>query len=283
MFRRIVVPLDGSQLAERALPFAQALAQAMQGEITFVRVPDPVIASGLAPTLTTQYSLENARREAADYLTKVKQGFERFGLTPQAEVVPGVVVAEAIVEYAAQASADLIVTSSHGRSGVSRWVYGSVAERVLQHASCPVLVLRSDRPLARLLITFDGSSLAEQALAPGLAVAAACRSSAVTLLRAIPAPPEGGEAEAEQRAAREYLGALSARGQVDGAEFKLATPFEPAANAILEHAEQEEIDLIVMATHGRTGLQRWRYGSVTEKVLRGTACSMLVVRPPQPG
>jgi nucleotide-binding universal stress UspA family protein len=280
MFKRILVPLDGSQLAERGLAPSLALAEAYQSEVLFLRVPDPAITSGLAPTLAARQSLERARQESAEYLAKIRQGFERFGVAPRSEVLDGE-VAEVLLETATQEGVDLIVISSHGRSGVSRWVYGSVAERVLGHAPCPVLVLRSERPLARLLIPLDGSPLSEQAVAPGLAAARAWHSQSISLLRGIPAPAEGEEApEAALREAQEYLQSVAARQAPAGLHLQYVVLPEPAADTIVEYAEQENMDLIVMATHGRTGLQRWRYGSVTEKVLHGTACSMLVVRPP---
>jgi nucleotide-binding universal stress UspA family protein len=201
-------------------------------------------------------------------------------------------VAEVIMDTAAAEKADLIVMSSHGYSGITRWVLGSVAERVLGGAPCPVLVIRSPKPLQHVLIPLDGSSLSEQALAPGLAVAASLGAE-VTLLRAVPRAEAGEIREFDkierglgQRLVEEiredaegYLRCLAAARPHPGIEIKTVVTFEPAADSLLEYVEGHAIDLIAMSTHGRTGLARWRYGSVTEKVLHGSHHSMLIVRP----
>jgi len=187
---------------------------------------------------------------------------------------------------------DLIVMSSHGYSGVTRWMLGSVAEKVLRKAPCPVLVIRSSRPIWRVLVPLDGSPLAEAALQPALAVAAGLGAE-VTLLRAIGAPEaevlkqlDKVEKGLSQRvledmsaAAKTYLREVSDRHRRAGAEIKTAVVDGSAAAGILDYAEARDMDLIAMSTHGRTGLQRWIYGSVTEKVLHGAQHSMLVVRP----
>jgi len=199
-------------------------------------------------------------------------------------------VAEIIVDSAAAGKVDLIVMSSHGYSGLTRWVLGSVAEKVLRGAPCPVLVIRSPRPVRRILIPLDGSALSEQALTPGLSLAAGLGAE-VTLLRAIPRVDVkeieqldqaerglGRRLEEELREdAGQYLRNLAAARPEMG--IKTAVVNEPAADSILDYAEKHATDVIAMSTHGRTGLGRWVYGSVTEKVLRGAHHSMLVVRP----
>jgi nucleotide-binding universal stress UspA family protein len=155
-----------------------------------------------------------------------------------------------------------------------------------------VLVIRSPQPFRQALITLDGSPLAEQALAPTLEVAHGLGAT-VTLLRVLPDMDalqlqalddyERGLStrllEELHESAKASLAHLAAKhGRPDWpilAEVRTG----PAADAILRYAEQHDIDLIGMATHGRTGLRRWLYGSVTDKVLHGAACSLLVVRP----
>src|SRR3990172_8577233 len=177
MFSKILVPLDGSKLAERALAPAFTLGQHAESEMIVARVlvaekilvPDMYLYGGYGVQWPDQ-ALEEAR------------GKSRLAITTQ--VLEGD-VADAIVTLAAKDKVDLIVMSSHGYSGLPRWMLGSVAERVLSIAPCPVLVIRSTATLSSILAALDGSELSERALAPALEVARGFHSQ-VTLLRAVP-------------------------------------------------------------------------------------------------
>jgi nucleotide-binding universal stress UspA family protein len=296
VFHKILVPLDGSELAERALEPALALAQAAGSEIILLNVP--VLERMLVPApagyglLLPEQSVELSRIEAYNYLQNVRQSWTHPDIKVTVKVIEGD-EAGVIVDTAGDEDVDLIVMSTHGRTGLTRWVLGSITERVLHSAPCPVLVIRSADPLTRILITLDGSELAEKAIEPGLDLAR-CLGSQVTLLRVVPdlnfdtadakyldEVEEGlgrrlqEEAELDGEA---YLGSVAGRhtGRVPSrTSLWIGSP----AQSILDYTELHDINLIVMATHGRTGLGRWVYGSVTEKVLRSAHCSMLVVRP----
>jgi nucleotide-binding universal stress UspA family protein len=145
MFKKIVVPLDGSQLAEQALPMAISLANAYDGELFLVQV----VTNYLVPPYGLDYQMgesfrDVALREADDYLAVVQR---RIQVDVQAEIkikaIEGL-VAENILDYAEFENADVIVMATHGRSGVGRWVFGSIAERVLRASNCPVLLIRAD-------------------------------------------------------------------------------------------------------------------------------------------
>jgi len=291
MFKQILVPLDGSQLAESALPVAFQLLQLAGGEVILLRstvemhlaLPAETVNAFLpqAPQLLTQF-----RETAAAYLATIRQQWLRPSLAIYAEVVSGD-AASAIVDAAAQEGVDLIVMTSHGASGEARWPLGSVTRKVLHAAPCPVLVLRTPDPIRHVLITLDGSDLAEQALAPGMEVARRL-GAVVTLLHVI--EPEGrhrtGEAvgkpapEHAGGSAEEYLASLAHRYRELGQSVPTAMISGPVAHSILDFAATQHIDLIAMATHGRTGLRRWLYGSVTEKVIHDFTASLLIVRPP---
>lgn len=293
MFTKILVPLDGSKLAERALEPALALAQPGSSSLILLQAPAtewvvlPEVAGGYAPT----GSLDAAHADAAKYLAARQTAYATSQIPIRARVVEGS-APEMIVETAASERADLIVMSSHGYSGLTRWVLGSVAERVLHAAPCPVLVMRSPKPVRHVLIPLDGSPLAERALAPGLELARRLRA-AVTLLRAIPPVP----IEARERLetierglglrlesdlydeANDYLGRVAAAHRPAEIELKVTVVTDRPAEAILNYTEHHAVDVIAMSTHGYTGLKRWAYGSVTDKVLReARTCSMLVVR-----
>lgn len=299
MFRNILVPLDGSALSERALAPALRVAELESSRVTLLRTP--VVDVALVPSVEAfgNYSLRGleeavgyARHEAHDYLGTVQKAYakpnvELCGLVEEGDP------AETILNVAMDKHVNLIVMSTHGYSGVTRWIMGSVTERVLAHAACPVFVIRSEHPIQRMLIPLDGSALSEKALAPALEVASAF-DIPVTLLRIIGAVPSWHVAqlneverglghrlrdELEEEAQAYLRNAIAAyhhlRLQVD-----VAVRSGPPATAILEYSEAYRVDVVAMATHGRTGAQKWLYGSVTEKVLRNSRdFAMLVVRP----
>jgi nucleotide-binding universal stress UspA family protein len=181
-------------------------------------------------------------------------------------------VGSAIIDLAAAESAGLIVMSTHGYSGLTRWVLGSITEKVLRASSCPVLVIRSTMPLARILVTLDGSQLAEAALGPA-AEMARCLDAQVTLLRVVDFD------DASYEEAKEYLRQVAERLGQQVALGPAIVMFGPAPQSILEVIQTHQIDMVAMATHGRGGLRRWVYGSVTEKILRTARRAMLIVRP----
>jgi nucleotide-binding universal stress UspA family protein len=297
MFHKILVPLDGSELAERALEPALVLAQQANSEIILLNVP--VLEKMLVPTpagyglLLPEQSIELSCIEARNYLENIRQNWAYPNIKMSLRVVEGD-EASVIADTAASEGVDLIVMSTHGRTGLSRWVLGSVTERVLHSASCPVLVIRSADPLSRVLITLDGSELAQTALQPGLEVAQRLGSQ-VTILRVVPDLEfdpadmayldeiEVGLAhrlrDIVEEESERYLDKVAESHSPD-LNIQTSLWIGPPAQSILDFADLHDTNLIVMATHGRTGLRRWVYGSVTEKVLRAAKCSMLVVPPP---
>lgn len=150
MYRHILVPLDGSQLAEQVLPHIHALA-ANEGttKITLLRAVPPVFTtsvdySGMLAT-TAADALETLEDEARDYLTRIAAEFRAEGYNVAIEV-SAMPAAEAVLDYAESQKADLIAIATHGRSGISRWVFGSVTQKVVQAAPVPVLVIRPKHP-----------------------------------------------------------------------------------------------------------------------------------------
>lgn len=147
-FKHILVPLDGSELAERALEPAVTMAGTMGAEITLVRVVIPVYLWAPFMEIEPTYDLAQERneRETRAYLQEVRDRLlgQNSSLQISTLVLSGP-VAEAIIDFATQSDIDLIVMSSHGRSGLGRWVYGSVAEKVLRGARCcSTLIVRGD-------------------------------------------------------------------------------------------------------------------------------------------
>jgi nucleotide-binding universal stress UspA family protein len=146
MYQRIVVPLDGSELAEKALPEAEQMARLTGGTVHLVRVVDLVQLpwyDNFATAIdygTVQAAISGDENAAATYLREVSARLTEAGITTSVETCRGLVPREIV---AATKPGDLIVMASHGRSGVTRWLLGSVAEEVLRHASVPVLLVRA--------------------------------------------------------------------------------------------------------------------------------------------
>ena len=285
MFKKILVPLDGSQLSHRALEPALAMGKHAGAEVLLMRVP----VTDTPSFVVSDAKYAEVRDDALVYLDTIRKSNEQPDLRLQTRLVEGD-VAGAIVDTATSEQADLIVMSTHGYSGLTRWVLGSVTEKVLRSAPCPVLAVRTARHPQKVLITLDGSALSDEAIEPGLTVAQDL-GAAVTLLRVVPHVSGDGKLDEHERGlsrrmqedlieeAREYLQARSDAPARSDMPIKPEVRIGSPADVILEYVETYGTDLIVMATHGRTGLKRWVYGSVTAKVLRSVNCSMLVIRP----
>lgn len=193
MFKRILVPLDGSARAEEALPVAARIARASGGSIHLLGVFSPPIDYGgglaMVPFLSEQL-IEAETTTATDYLQTAATSQMLTGIQITIEALFGL-PAQCILATAAEGVADLIVSCSHGRTGFARWALGSVAHILAHESTVPTLVLRENEPASpllslatarplRALVPLDGSQLAEAALAP-----------AASLIAALAAPSHG--------------------------------------------------------------------------------------------
>lgn len=299
MFKKILVPLDGSPLAERALSPALALAKETDGEIVLLHalITDDILIPDYMgmPVLQPDYWIEERRGQAVAYLANIEKRFGHPNVKFLTSIIEGD-PASLILDTAREESFDLIAMSTHGYSGVRRFMFGSVTEHVLRHSGCPILVVRQDRPISHILITVDGSPMSETVIEPSLALARLLGAK-VTLLRVEKdlvikdyeeikkiekLDPGLGERIMDSFYHRvdDYLNGLRMKYSSRGLEINVLAMKGDPADDILTAAAHFDTDLIAMATHGRTGLRRWVYGSVTEKVLRQAERNMLVVRPP---
>lgn len=304
MYSHILVPLDGSPLAERALSMATLLARRTGGSITLVRaVPIPSVAS------SSSSWIERDRIAASAYLTRIAGMPELSGIAVKTHVLMGAPAA-AVLDTAEAVGADVIVISSHGRAGPATWLSGSVAEQVAHHAKMPVLVLRagvlgarkmpSDATRSlRVLVPLDGSTLAESALEPAAAwlAALAVPEPALHLVLALAPTAEDTHNMPEVLAlegARAYLSQVADRMRAAHPQLAISwtvTARFDVAEAVIRAAgtgDRDDGDLpagtcdaIAMATHGRSGITRWVLGSITERVLHATNLPLLIVRPTQ--
>ena len=147
MFKHLLVPLDGSKLAELALPMAKSLTTQFNGRITLLQVVPLPYAVGFGHEASGVYSNLNSinqdlKREAAAYMEEKRLELHKAGIQADVQLVMGKSPAEAILTAVDELDADTIVMSTHGRSGVMRWVFGSVADKVLRQARVPILLAR---------------------------------------------------------------------------------------------------------------------------------------------
>ena len=319
MFAHLLVPLDGSAPAEEALPVAAHIVRASRGSIHLLRVVGSPIDLGeeddFDPSLREQ-EIESGTTVASDYFRTMVALPMLDGIQVTTEVAPGF-PAQYILAAARSGEVDLTVLSSHGRTGFTRWVLGSVARTLAHESTVPILVLHehetasllahpdAPRPL-RALVPLDGSPLAEAALEPAAHLVASLATQGELHLTQVVKPfqttaEEGVESSlnAEVRArARTYLTQVTERWQARTKELGISLSWSVAleadvASALLRQAEPGEqgqgtagsrgCDLIAISTHGRHGLERWVMGSVTDRLLNATKLPMLIVRPPQKG
>jgi nucleotide-binding universal stress UspA family protein len=294
MLQTVLVPLDGSELSERALPMATALADATGAHVVLTRV---ALAQGL-PGEMFYADRTQAIDEAEAYLAAVAQRMSADGLQA-ATVVHFGDADEGILEAIVSHQADLVVMSTHGRSGLGRWVYGSVAEAILARSPVPVLLIRAngdippsvldhDRPI--IMAPLDGSRFAEAALPYATALARAFKAS--LMLIHVYEPPQVLDSDIVMRpdwvaemltrdhaAADRYLADVAQRLRGEGIEVQTVMRQGDVAQVILEESWADGTSMIVMATHGRTGLREVLYGNVALDILHRGKLPLLLVRP----
>lgn len=302
MFKRLLVPLDGSPLAEQAVGQAAAIARASRADVELVLVHQPLPFAGFNDT---PWSAAQPNAEDAYLVRIVRELASGASVAATAMVLRGETV-EMICGRARDIDADLIVMTSHGRTGLSRAWLGSVADGVLRRSAIPVLVLRpvdnkADRLAAHhlfkhILVPLDGSGLASDILVSA-ADLARCGGARITLLRIVPPvplltvdvdmaftyPPIVQDDAATAKLVEEATQQLDeqARRLADETGINVDAHVVVGgriAQAIVDFASGHAVDAIAMSTHGR-GVSRFLLGSVADKVLRAGACPILLHRP----
>jgi nucleotide-binding universal stress UspA family protein len=298
MIERILVPLDGSDVAEQALPHAAALARTFDATVLLSRVPEPllvpVMSAGVWITRTVES--EEAFEKALEYLDEVASRDVLGGLRVETRR-PSYPVVHGLLNSIREDSVDLVVMTTHGHTGPDRWVFGSVADKLVQVAPVPVFVVRAKRDpeqdvaIRRIVVPLDGSPLAERAL-PAAEALAVSTGSSILLVR-IPivpgyltvVPETAGwipEQLSESAVASEaYLAEQAVKLRANGLqvdeEVQVVTG-GTVADGILAESKKYGADVIVISSHGRSGIGRWIFGSVATRVLHGAECAVWVVR-----
>ena len=284
----ILVPLDGSELAARALPVAEQLAKQFGSALELVQVLPfavlPYAVSGsYIPGDIYQQAADEQERSAREDLERAATTAREHGVSEVHIHVDRANTAAMLIELSERLHVGLIVMTTHGRTGLSRFALGSVADRVVRGGRVPVLLLRSfasaqpDTDLRRALVPLDGSSLAEKALDLIVELAGPVVQE-ITLLRAVD-PRDGSEG---LRQAESYLESVRNRlmerlAGHDCYVICLAHLGSPA-ECIVDSAEAKN-SLVVMATHGEAGIGRWTIGTTADRVLRDGHTSLVLVHP----
>jgi nucleotide-binding universal stress UspA family protein len=310
--KTLLVPLDGSALAEQSLAYVRILAPLLQARVRLIQVvtdaPDgDLLAESLGavyemhdplaiPLDRQQRAQEILRQNAERYLEAQAERLRAASLDVTVEIHCGP-IAEVIVEAAQGQHVAMIVMATHGYGGLKRWALGSITDKVIHAASVPVFVVRAAIParapaLKRIMVPLDGSALARQALPHALDLARPARAE-LLLIQAIagtieaypgfptrgrPIPQLADVLEVLRDQATSELNTQADALRARDVAVKTAIVNGHAAEVLVDEADWHRVDLIVMATHGYSGLKRWALGSVADKVLHATTTPLLLVR-----
>lgn len=293
MFKTILVPLDGSETAEAVLPFVQEIAARTGGSVVLTSVVERV---GVWDATLSAQVLDREEETAVQYLS------EKAASISQAPVKVRVLRGDAatgILTAAAEESADLIAISTHGRSGLARWLFGSVATKILETADIPVLFLRpktgedkgAPGPVVRkILVPLDGSEVANSAL-PTIEEFARTMGASLVLFHSVApiaaypgfetsgAAAIGTVVEDLQEQAKAVLARAAEEVRGRGIEATSCVVLDTAVDGILRAADELKVDLIAIGSSGRGGIGRAVLGSVADGVVRRSAdVPCLVIR-----
>jgi len=303
MLQSLLVPLDGSEFSERTLPLARGLTHATGAALHLAHVHVPHLPDHFLSNTQfhfegldmDEYDQQHKEREQ-EYLEEIVARFQGGDATIDGVLLEGE-IAEAIADHAVTVDADMILITTHGHTGVSRMWLGSVADTLIRLTHLPLVVIHPgaganvpDAVMAfkHILVTLDGSTLAERILGPAsdLAEASGARitlahvvsSSAVLGARILPILP--GDIRAVVEKAHRYLQNIAAGLGDQGLDVSVqVVEHEAPAAAIAKLGTELEADVVALATHGYGGFKRAILGSVADKVLRGSPLPLLLQRP----
>ncbi len=299
MFDPILVPLDGSLLAECALSHAVAIAHAFDAKVVLLRVLDKNHANGKAQ-LFDLVNWQINKTGAKLYLEKTSARLQEAGLRIETAVLEGL-VAESITEFAQNRGMKLIILSSHGRSGLSQWGISSVTQKIIFSAPTSVLIIRAHQPAPseliegqykRIMVPLDGSRRAENVL-PMVTLLARFHKSWIHVVHVVKKP----EMARQMPLAREDLELserIVSRNREEAIRYldqvRLHSPLEGidvhthlltsdnAAAALHELAEKEGIDMVALSAHGYSGYNQWPYGGMVNNFVMYSKVPLLIVQ-----
>ncbi|MGE5221015.1 MAG: universal stress protein [Omnitrophica WOR_2 bacterium] len=295
MAHHILIPLDGSSLAENVLPHAVALTRGSEAQASVVRVLELGSAGTLSrPPDPFDWQLRKAEAEA--YLQTISSRLHEAGLPSTVKLLEGK-AAECVIRYAKEENADLILLSSHGQSGMSGWNVSSIVQKIIFRAHTSFILIRAYQPVengltelnySRILIPLDGSQRAENVLPAATSLAK--EHDALLIIAHVVRQPEIPRrtlpsqedteladklTERNRAESDRYLSELTSRFDVKN-ETRLVVSQNPSTT-LHELVENEQIDLVIMNAHGYTGGSQWPFGSIaTNFITYGTTPLMVI-------
>jgi len=297
MFDTILVPLDGSQLADCVLPHVVAIARPFDSAITLLRMLEKNHA-GTSAQLFDLLNWQINKTRSALYLDKIQARLESSNIRVQTEVREGL-IAEGITEYAQNQGMKLIILSSHGRHGLTQWGISSVTQKTILSAQTSLLIVRAhageltEAPVYRnILVPLDGSQRAENVL-PIITQLASFHKSQIHLVQVIQTPEMARQmppvredvelsnriVERNREEAERYLEQLKLRSYLEGITVQThLIASDNAAMALHQLAEQEQINLVALSAHGYSGNHQWPYGSMVNNFIMYGKVSLLIVQ-----
>jgi nucleotide-binding universal stress UspA family protein len=301
MFRSIVVPVDGSPLAERALPYAITLARTAGARLRLVRVHEPWPVDERAMMPGNELAETQVRHAEQGYLREQARRIEAAtGTKPDVSLLTGPAAAS-LARFAVRRGVDLIVMTTHGRGGLSRSWLGSVSDGLVRRMRVPLFLVRASESAApagevrirRVLVAVDGSEPAEEAVTQAATLCAAMNAECA-IIRVVTPPthliapyipdsPEISKARMEERTAdaEAYLGELLSRFPALASTRTEAVRGDDVATSILRSARNLDADVIAIGTRGRGRAARFILGSVADKVIRTSDVPVLVCPLPE--
>jgi len=286
MYKKMLIPLDRSELAEVVFPHAEEIAGRLGLELVLIHV-----ASQEEHDRTSIYKpyldrVAEILLNRAHYVQRSAGAVDGKATARVQSVLTAGHPAEEILRYTEQNDVDLILMATHGRTGISRWALGSVADKILRRSNVPVWLIRAKTsglieydkcPTITMLVPLDGSKLAESVLphVEALAEQKGIQTEVVLIMASELPLIEHIDLRKDHE---QYLIDVAQRLSASGLNVRSEVLTGDPAVEIIEYANKNPINLIVMATHGRSGLSRWAYGSVADKVLRRASCPLFLVR-----
>jgi len=265
---KLLLPTDGSKFSEGAIREAINLAKNCSSKIFVLSVVEmnPEFEA-LAPEI-----IEKMERETRQHLESVKSRALKEGVDCEIIVHEGEEPYRYIVDEAAKKQVEMIIMGRRGRTGLKRLMMGSVTARVIGHSPCKVLVIPETAKVSyrNILIATDGSKYSDAAALEAISIAKRCGSDLIALSVATK--------DKDLPSAKKSVEKISQIAEKEGLKSKTMTPRGTPYNVIVETAEKKNADVIVVGSHGRTGLERLLMGSVTERVIGQANCAVLVVK-----
>jgi nucleotide-binding universal stress UspA family protein len=295
MFEHILIPLDGSSLAECVLPHGLAMARALGARATVLQVVEQAKAAGRTRAIDP-LEWHYSEAQAGAYLQEVGERLRQAGL-PTAQALLQGDAAERVIDHAHAEGADLILLSSHGRSGLSGWNVSSVVQKILARAYLSILLIPAYHPSTteisalryeRILVPLDGSQRAECVLP--IAGALAAQHNSQIVLAHVVRRPELPRRAPPSRDDQELANALTERNRLEASRYleevraRLSLPAEVrllvedhVAAPLQQLALEVKADLVLLSAHGYSGMTRWPYGSLaTSFILYGNTPLLII-------